>query len=554
MSPFTRPCSGLPTQSVRAIVRAHSAGITALLICGLATTTARATTYTVCPTGCNFSTIQAALNSSSTTGNTILVSAGTYRYASEIAIADKDASSPSAPTTLQADGQVIIDCADPFGDSTWTQHSGNVYKAARAPTLMTLPVSAGSVASQVHVDDVRYTFVDDTTYTTLAAGEWAYDTNTGLLYVRLVGGGSPASRQIYVGDKNRIRGLRVRRSNYFVIDGFTIKRATGAGILIEGDQGANKDRISAINNCNISQCWKQGMQLSWTASAAVTNNTTHSNGDHGIQVILSDSASITGNTSYLNDDPMEVRGGKTGIRIGNGVDSTRVSDVNIDYNVVHDNEDTGIDLLGARRILVRRNLIYRNRDHGVDNNITSRTVFINNVIFGNDHDGISVENTSRRVAVFNNILMHNARTVATLATPTADIAEMTLLDTTEFVSNHNVFKPLPGTDIPGEGDSHDRHVVDLPSSGATYFDTFRGYQLTTGFDAVSDSTMPAFEDTAAFDFRLKSPGTTYAVDAARSDMTGWRSPMWLSVDPTGALPHNANESDIGVGSPSQAHS
>ena len=125
---------------------------------------ARATTYTVCSTGCNYTSIQSAINASTTTGHTILVASGTYRLSSRIHLTDKDASSPAQPTILKADGQVIIDCADDFSDSAWTQHTGNVYKASRAASLMDPP------ATQVHVDDVRYTFESDTGSSTFSSG------------------------------------------------------------------------------------------------------------------------------------------------------------------------------------------------------------------------------------------------------------------------------------------------------------------------------------------------------------------------------------------------
>jgi len=497
----------------------------------------------------DFSTIQAALSSASTTGQTILVAPGTYRYTSQITISDKDATNILSPTILQADGgAVIIECADPFGDSTWTQHSGNVYKATRLYSIMTPPRTDGQdFATEVFVDDVRYPYVNDSTFTTLPEGHWASDSAAQLVYVRLVGGGSPSGREIYIGDNRRKNGIRVNRSDLFVIDGITIKHASGAGILVEGSSttGVARDRLVTVKNCTVSHSFKQGMQLTRTASSYVQNNTTHTNGDHGIQVNFSDSTSITGNTSYLNDNPLKLRGGKSGIRIGNGGDSTRVTYVNVDYNVLHDNEDSGLDINGASRVVARRNVIYKNRDHGIDNSRSNLTAFINNVVFANDHDGLSVEGLSRRVWSLNNIFMHNARITSTLEDTSAHVAEYNLHDTTGFVSNHNVIKGLPRGDIPGAGNAGDRRLIQYPSG---HDDWFASYQAKTGHDALSDSALVAFTDTSQANFTLGS-GTTYAVDAAKSDIVGFRTPMWLSVDPAAAAPHNANEGDVGVGSP-----
>jgi hypothetical protein len=555
MSQCIRPRSGSSAHRSKA---ASLALLVTLLCSAIAPGPAESTQYRVCPTCSIFKTIDRALDSTLTTGDTIIVSAGTYRENRVIGTDDKDALS-SSPTVLLADGEVIIDGADPFGDSTWTLHSGSVYKATRLKTLMTLPLDTLSQAAAcyVHVDTsassspqphIRYKFVDGATGT-LNPGEWSYDTTTSLVYVNLIGGGTPAGRKIYIGDNRRVQGLRIRRSDNFVIDGFTIKHMSGAGILIQGttaDTNINvgRDPGIVVKNCYVFDCFKQGIQLNKTTGAVITNNTTASNGDHGIQVILSDGASITRNTSYLNDHPLQLRGGKAGIRIGNGGPTTLVYDVNVDYNVLHDNEDTGIDILGAHRIAVRRNASYKNRDHGFDNNITDSTMFINNTAFGNEHDGLSIESTSAHVGIYNCIFAYNAHTAATLQSPSEGVYELEVNGTSGFTSDYNDFAGWgPGTTAPS-GERHLFKYNGVPK------DVLGDYQSVSGQDANSYNSFPAFADTttAPFNFTIReSGGSDNVIDAASTVITGWTTPMWLSVDPHGIPAHNAAKFDHGAG-------
>jgi hypothetical protein len=161
-------------------------------------------------------------------GNLILVSAGTYRHPTGVFSAtDKDADSQS-PTILRADGEVIIDGADAFGDSTWTQHSGSIYRASRAYTLRLLPRdSTKDVYCYVFVDDARYKFVYNA-FATLNEGEWSFDSTTSHVYVRLIGGGSPAGREIYITDARRSQGLVIRRSDNFGSSGSGVAEVAGA--------------------------------------------------------------------------------------------------------------------------------------------------------------------------------------------------------------------------------------------------------------------------------------------------------------------------------------
>lgn len=537
----------LSTRATRVSLLLIAVVLVGALDCWVGATSAQAN-VTVCPAGCTYSTIDSALDATATTGDTIKVMAGTYRFKQKISTSGKHAS-PSAPTVLKAIGSVVIDCSDSFKDSSWTQHSGNIYRASRAPTLMNPPVT------QVHVDDVRYTFDSDTGYTSVSQQHWKYDPVAGTVYVN-VGGihPNPADHATYIGDKNRSVGIELDNCDYIVVDGFTVLRAAGKGIFMQGSE-PGRALSNIVQNDTTAECWAQGIEFLSTRRGLITHNLSHDNGSHGIHVAVSDTCGVTWNTSYGNDDPLLVRGGKAGIKIGDSATDTSRTVVNcwVDYNVVHDNEDTGIDLLGARLIAVRRNVTYRNRDHGFDNNTTAYTAFINNTAFGNEHDGMSIENTSSNVSIYNCIFAYDAHNAATLASPTEGVWELEVNGAAGFTSDNNVFIGWgPGlADTAGTGG--ERHLI---LYGGTPYDALNtGYQTASGQDHASYQSFPAFADTglAAYDFTIAdnaSAVTDNVVDAANANISGWLSPMWLSADPHGIAPHQAKKADAGSGTPS----
>ena len=134
------------------------------VVATLAASPARASTKRVCPTGCDYTTIQAGVDDHLFGGNVLIVEQGTYNITDEVKIdSTNNGTSPSVRAILMAEGEVVINCADSYsGVAIWTQHSGNVWKAPRASSKM------NPTGMQLHVNDNRYTHIADTTYTTLA--------------------------------------------------------------------------------------------------------------------------------------------------------------------------------------------------------------------------------------------------------------------------------------------------------------------------------------------------------------------------------------------------
>ncbi len=445
------------------------------------------------------------------------------------------------PAVLRSDGgAVIIDCTLDYASAgLWTAHgNNNVYKA----TLTSDHIDATTPASsQVFVNDVRYTYIADTTYTTLAAGTWAYDGTAHLIYAHVTGNGNPGSQATYISDKQRADGIRVRNTDYLTIDGLIVRRSVAKGIDVTGASTARLNTVT-IKNSTVKENFKQGIYYKWTTNGLITSNYTHNNQSHGIHLVASNAANVSRNASYYNDDPSPPRNGITGIRIGDTKDSTEVEDIDIDYNILHHNEDSGLEVHSARRVRIRRNVSYQNRDHGYDHNYANRVALINNVAFRNDHDGISVEDSTQDVLVYNNILVHNAVDPSTLAGGSGNVRELFVDNSTGFVSNNNVFVALTtGTIANGE-----RHLVEYDIGGSkTEYDALSAYQSGTGQDALSYSTMPIFTtDTTSGVFTITSASDN-VVDAAKTtNIAGWTSAMHLTVDPRGFNPHDTTQPDV----------
>lgn len=497
---------------------------------------ARATTYTVCPTGCNYTDLQQAVTDHLGAGNTIDVLSGTYRLAGPLAITGKSGTAQQ-PAVLQSSPGVVIDCADNYQNTAlWTLYSGNVYSASRDSSTMDTAVVA------VYVNDARYTYVSSD-FASLAAGQWRYNRSQQQVYIN-VGGGNPGAQATFIENRNRPSAISVASTSYLVIDGLTALRAYDKGIKVTGAAGAKLQSVT-VKNCTVAECTKQGIYYLQTTGSSITNNVSHDNLHDGIYLLTSDHCVISGNQAYKNDDlnPL-VRSGRVGIKVGDTSDTLDVTDVTVDYNVVHDNEDTGICLHGGSRIAVRRNVSYSNGDHGYDNNPTGQVAYINDIAFRNAHDGISIESTSPDVAIYNCMLVHNALTTATLGDSTGNVRELFVGATAGFVSNNNVIVGLTPGSIPGQ--LGHRHLVEYP--GSVTYDTLQQYVRATNQDLQSHRSMPSFIDTVAADFRLKT-GADSSVDAAKTDVTGWQSPMWLSIDPKGFVPHDsqAMEPNTGTG-------
>lgn len=502
--------------------------------------------WTVCAGGgCTYTTIQAAINAGLGPDVTIRVKAGTYRPTTEVDLDSLDSGTPGHPAILRAygDGPVIIDCSDDYsGAEKWSVYSGNVFQADRDSIDMK---ATATEQTQVFVDTVRYTYVSASNYESLGNKQWRYDRTQDKIYIN-AGGTNPGSHSIFVGNWRRQYGLHVAHTSHLVIDGFTVLRASDVGIEVIGDTVINKLHSVTVKNCVVGQSYKQNILFKWTNGCTITNNVSYRSFDNGIQLVQSDHCDITHNTAFRNNKESApyISGGKVGIKVGDSQTLAHITDVNVDYNTVFENQDSGIEVRG-QRVAVRRNVSYRNGDHGYDNLYAQDVAHINNLAYQNDHDGISIESSASNVKIYNCILVHNAVNWETLNTnETYYVRELLVAGTTGFASNRNVIVGL------GTADSatiYKRYLVDY--AGVRH-ETLSSYQ-GTGKDPNSYSTIPEFNDASTYDFTIKDTATNdNIVDAGESIISGWMWPMWLSLDAQGHPTHDAAKSDAnGSGSP-----
>lgn len=159
---------------------------------------------------------------------------------------------------------------------------------------------------------------------------------------------------------------------------------------------------------------------------------------------------------------------------------------------------------------------------------------------------MSIENTSKNVEVYNCILAHNALNASTLAATPGDVRELFVGNVEGFKSDHNVLVGL----TPGAMTDGQRRLVD---HGGNEYDNLVSYvNATTDLDEHSYSSDPAFADSADGDFKINAMSSD-AMDAAKTDLTGWVSPFWLAVDARGFTAHDVyGVPNAGSGSASYA--
>ncbi len=161
---FVPACSGSRNDSATRAPNVPAglalAGLLAAVLLVAGHLQASAVTYTVCPSGCNYPTIQAAVTAvpaSRTQPITILVSAGTYRERVRV---NNKLGTASNTLVIQAQGADTLDGSDLYPTSLWTLYNtGPVYWATYTPISLMSPPK-----SQVFVNGVRYTYVSGSSY------------------------------------------------------------------------------------------------------------------------------------------------------------------------------------------------------------------------------------------------------------------------------------------------------------------------------------------------------------------------------------------------------
>jgi parallel beta-helix repeat protein len=106
-----------------------------------------------------------------------------------------------------------------------------------------------------------------------------------------------------------------------VIDGFTLRNGTTAGIVVDDSAG------TTIQNCTFESNPGDGVRFSGAAGSLLFNNLIINNSGAGVQAIRTDQVEIFNNTFYQND---------TGISIGDSLN------VVVENNIINENPPFGI--------------------------------------------------------------------------------------------------------------------------------------------------------------------------------------------------------------------
>ena len=193
-------------------------------------------------------------------------------------------------------------------------------------------------------------------------------------------------------------------------------------------------------------------------------------------------------------------------RNANGIDVTSPGNTVL-RNVVHDNEDSGIQFYtGGDNNLAALNVTYNNGDHGIDNlNVTGGRL-ISNTVYHNCTSGINVEGTSTSYVVVNNIAVDNAVYPAYNGIACARRA-----------GNIGIWDSAPPTTVV------DHNLVQLTKTGTMYvfktaYTSLAAMQAATGQEANGIQADPQFAAKASGDLQLTEGSP--AIDRGDSAVSG----------------------------------
>ena len=226
-------------------------------------------------------------------------------------------------------------------------------------------------------------------------------------------------------------GVKVSSRSYLTVTGITTTGTTGAGLYVSSSSNVvlGNDHVMNAGTTGVEGATSQGIYLNKVTDSTVRDNVTDHNSDAGIYLTNnSTNVTISGNTSAWNAFGY--------VRNAPGID-LRSPGNTVVRNIVHDNEDTGIQLYtGGSNNLVADNLSYHNKgftttvlsncnhprtgntsgcitgDHGIDDfNVTGNRI-IGNTVYDNVAAGINVEasdpSQSGGFTIENNISVDNA--------------------------------------------------------------------------------------------------------------------------------------------------
>ena len=230
-------------------------------------------------------------------------------------------------------------------------------------------------------------------------------------------------------------GITLSNDSNVTVDGLTISGVVGAAIAANNSSGLHITHntitgsgagspfpepvppvtVPPTPTPPVGSGGTPAVELSGLVNSVFGSNTVSGNKYHGIFASGPGTSGLTisGNTVANNAD---VTGTTVpGARFAAGI-SVKAPNVTVSGNVLHDNQDSGLQFYGAltgssaNNGVAVDNVVYNNGDHGIDNlNVAGGTI-VNNTVFHNYTAGINVEGTSTGFVVENNTSVNNAYT------------------------------------------------------------------------------------------------------------------------------------------------
>ncbi len=282
--------------------------------------------------------------------------------------------------TAQAATIMYVDKSNPScsdtgpGDST-TPFCTISAGAKKATAGTTVQVAAGTYTEQVSIQ------------------------NSGTSDAPIVFTTAPGASVIVNGAGN---GFSMSNKSWVTINGFFLNGTANYGITVFGGSNVtiSNNRVTGAGT-PVSGSSRSGIRLTGTTNSLVQGNISDHNSDHGILITSASNGNrITGNVVFNN--AREFARAATGIRVYQSTDNV------VDHNVMHDNEDSGVEAYaGSNNTLFYDNVTYNNGDHGIDNNGCTGQRMIANSVYHNVTAGINVEGSSTGATIANNISVDN---------------------------------------------------------------------------------------------------------------------------------------------------
>ena len=321
--------------------------------------------------------------------------------------------------------------------------------------------------------------------------EEVYVDNSGTSTSPIVFRPAPGAVVTVIGDGH---AFKVENRSFVEIRGFRVVDSVGDAIDLEDStQITVTDNEVTGSGAPSSADKAVGIILDGTTNSLVSGNRVHHNTDRGIYLTGSSGNTIAGNEVYGN--------ARQYVREASGIHVYRSSSNTVVGNVLHHNEDSGINIYtSSLNNLVVNNVSYDNGDHGVDVYSSTGNRVVGNSVYRNATAGLNAEGGSTGTAFVNNIAVDNGigstRTRGNIRVDSSSDGSSSLNSDLMFLSSPDVMVIWNGVN----------------------YSSVAALRTATGQEARGLQADPRWRAPAAGDFRLTAGSP--AIDSADSGASG----------------------------------